>query len=85
MKKEKRLLRLIVTLCMTIVLLTAFCVQSFAADNKGWMATRDDISETGELIVPSGVRTVTSYALERVASFTVEKITKQVPLIKRTN
>lgn len=74
MKKEKRLLRLIVTLCMTIVLLTAFCLQSFAAEDKGWMATRDDISETGELIVPNGVRTVTPYALERVASFTVEKI-----------
>ena len=75
MKKEKRLLRLIVTLCMTIVLLTAFCVQSFAAENKGWMATRDDVSETGELTVPNGVRTVSPYTLEKVYSLTVEKVT----------
>lgn len=76
MKKEKRLLRLIVTLCMTIVLLTAFCAQSFAAESKGWMATGNDINgETGELIVPNGVRTVTPHVLDRVLSYTVEKVT----------
>ncbi len=84
MKKGNRLLKLIVTLCMTIVLLTTFFVQSFAAEDKGWMATREDISSTGELVVPNGTITVTSHALDRLVSGTVEiiKIPNTVKIIE---
>lgn len=84
MIKENRALRLIVTLCMTVIIAVSLCIPCFAAEDKGWMADRDDISATGELIIPNGVKAVSPHVLDRVYSRTVEvvKVPNSVKVIE---
>lgn len=77
MKRENRAFRLIVTLCMTVILLTTLCLHTVAAEDNGWMASRKDISSEGVLTIPDGVRTVTVHVLDRVCSPTI--VTVEIP------
>ena len=77
MKRENRAFRLIVTLCMTIILLTALSLHTVAAEDNGWVASRKDISSEGVLTIPDGVKTVTVHVLDRVCSLTI--VTVEVP------